>query len=137
MPAPHRVDTGSSPGHVGFVIDKVALGQVFSEYFGFPCQFSFHRLFHTHHLSSGAGTMGRYWPTYQSDCLTPPQETKQKYTYYLGGSSPPAAAEGRDLGRNSSWPRVEQSLSCSRHTSPFMDPKSSYAVQEGSHSTST
>jgi hypothetical protein len=24
---------------VGFVVDKVALGQVFSEYFGFPCQF--------------------------------------------------------------------------------------------------
>jgi hypothetical protein len=28
---------------VGFVVDKVALGQVFSEYFGFPCQFSFHQ----------------------------------------------------------------------------------------------
>jgi hypothetical protein len=27
--------------HVGFVVDKAALGQVFSEYFGFPCQ-SFH-----------------------------------------------------------------------------------------------
>jgi hypothetical protein len=27
---------------MGFVVDKVALGQVFSEYFGFPCQFSFH-----------------------------------------------------------------------------------------------
>jgi hypothetical protein len=27
-----------------FVVDKVALGQVFSEYFGFPCQFSFHQL---------------------------------------------------------------------------------------------
>jgi hypothetical protein len=24
--------------------DKVALGQVFSEYFGFPCQSSFHQL---------------------------------------------------------------------------------------------
>jgi hypothetical protein len=23
---------------VGFVVDKVTLGQVFSEYFGFPCQ---------------------------------------------------------------------------------------------------
>jgi hypothetical protein len=29
---------------VGFVVDKVALGQVFSEYFGFPCQSSFHRI---------------------------------------------------------------------------------------------
>jgi hypothetical protein len=28
--------------HVGFVVDKVALRQVSSEYFGFPCQFSFH-----------------------------------------------------------------------------------------------
>jgi hypothetical protein len=27
-----------------FVVDKVALGQVFSEYFGFPCQSSFHQL---------------------------------------------------------------------------------------------
>jgi hypothetical protein len=31
-----------STGYVGFVVDKVALGQVFSEYFGFPCQSSFH-----------------------------------------------------------------------------------------------
>jgi hypothetical protein len=39
-----RRGPGSIPGHVGFVVDKVR--QVFSEYFGFPCQFSFHRLFH-------------------------------------------------------------------------------------------
>jgi hypothetical protein len=26
---------------VGFVVDKVALGQVFSEYFGFPCDLHF------------------------------------------------------------------------------------------------
>jgi hypothetical protein len=44
--------------HVGFVADKAALEQVFSEYFGFPCQ-SFQRLLHTHHHpSSGAGTIG-------------------------------------------------------------------------------
>jgi hypothetical protein len=36
----------------------MALGQVFSEYFGFPCQFSFHQLLHTH-PSSGAGIMGQ------------------------------------------------------------------------------
>jgi hypothetical protein len=34
---------------VGFVVDKVALGQVFFEYFGFPCQSSFHQLLHNHH----------------------------------------------------------------------------------------
>jgi hypothetical protein len=27
-----------------FVVDKVALGKVFFEYFGFPCQISFHQL---------------------------------------------------------------------------------------------
>jgi hypothetical protein len=34
---------------VGFVVDKVALGQVFSEYFGFPYQSSFHQILHHHH----------------------------------------------------------------------------------------
>jgi hypothetical protein len=44
--------------HVGFVVDKVTLGQVSSEYFGFLFQFTFQRLLHTHrHLSSGAGTV--------------------------------------------------------------------------------
>jgi hypothetical protein len=33
--------------HVGFVVDKAALGQVFSESFGFPCQ-SFHQFLHYH-----------------------------------------------------------------------------------------
>jgi hypothetical protein len=42
---------------VGFVVDKVALGQVSSEYFGFPCQ-PFHRLLHTH-PSFGAGAIGQ------------------------------------------------------------------------------
>jgi hypothetical protein len=32
--------------HVGFVVDKAALGQGFSEYFGFPCQSSFHQILH-------------------------------------------------------------------------------------------
>jgi hypothetical protein len=39
---------GSRPGHVGFVVDSVALGQAFSEYFGFPCQLSFHRMLQTY-----------------------------------------------------------------------------------------
>jgi hypothetical protein len=29
---------------VGFAVEKVALGQVFSEYLGFPFQFSFHKI---------------------------------------------------------------------------------------------
>jgi hypothetical protein len=47
---------GSRLGMVmwNFVVDKVELGQVFSEYFSFPCQSSFHQLLHNHpHLSSG------------------------------------------------------------------------------------
>jgi hypothetical protein len=44
---------------VGFVVDKVALGKVFSEYFGFPCQSSFHQFLHNHHHLSVAGTIGR------------------------------------------------------------------------------
>jgi hypothetical protein len=43
--------------HVAFVLDKMTLSQVFSEYFGIPLPFLFHGLLDTH-LSSGAGTMG-------------------------------------------------------------------------------
>jgi hypothetical protein len=32
---------------VGFVVQKAALGQIFSEYFGFPWQ-SFHQFHHNH-----------------------------------------------------------------------------------------
>jgi hypothetical protein len=62
---------------VGFLVDAVALGQVYLEYFGFPCQFLFHRLLHIHdHLSSGAGTIGQLVADVPSGLsLTPPQET--------------------------------------------------------------
>jgi hypothetical protein len=50
----------SQSRHLGFVVDKVALGQVSSEYFSIPCQFSFHRLHDIqHHPSTGAGTVGK------------------------------------------------------------------------------
>jgi hypothetical protein len=41
--------------------DKVALGQVFSEYFGFPCNRRLlHQLLHNHpHVSSGECTIGK------------------------------------------------------------------------------
>jgi hypothetical protein len=39
------------PGQVRFVVDKVALGQVFSEYFGFPCPSSFYQILHPHNDS--------------------------------------------------------------------------------------
>jgi hypothetical protein len=65
---------------MGFVVDKVALGQVFSEYFGFPFQFSFHQLLHIHHhhLSLGAGTTGQLGADVPSGLsLNIPQETKK------------------------------------------------------------
>jgi hypothetical protein len=44
--------------HVGFVVGKEALVQVSSECSGFPCHFSFHKIFRTH-LLSGVGTIGQ------------------------------------------------------------------------------
>jgi hypothetical protein len=38
---PRRSAFDPGSGQVGFVVDKVALGQIFSEYLGFPCQSSF------------------------------------------------------------------------------------------------
>jgi hypothetical protein len=64
---------------VGFVVDKVAVGQVSSEYFGFPCH-SFHRLLHIHHHpSSGAGTVSQTVADVPSGLShNPPEETKRK-----------------------------------------------------------
>jgi hypothetical protein len=45
---------GDRVWQVGFVVDKVASGQVFSEYCGFPYQNrSFHQLLHHHHNHPG------------------------------------------------------------------------------------
>jgi hypothetical protein len=55
---PRRPRFDPSSGHVGFVVDIVALGQVFSEYFGLPSQFSFQQMLHTH-VTYGAGTIGQ------------------------------------------------------------------------------
>jgi hypothetical protein len=49
-------DLGS--GQVGFVVDKVALGRVFSEYFGFHYQSSFHQILH-HHNHPEQATIGQ------------------------------------------------------------------------------
>jgi hypothetical protein len=51
---------------VEFVVDKVALRQVFSEYFGFPCQSSFHQFLH-HHNHPGQIQKTNLWPTCQVD----------------------------------------------------------------------
>jgi hypothetical protein len=46
-------------GHVGFGVDKVALGQAFPEYFSLPCQSSFHKFLHTHLSSAIRGWYNR------------------------------------------------------------------------------
>jgi hypothetical protein len=64
-----------------FVMDEVALGQIFSEYVGFPCRFSLHRLLHTHNLSSGGGKIGQIVADVPSGLivsLTPPKKIKKK-----------------------------------------------------------
>jgi hypothetical protein len=53
-------------GEVGFVVDEVALGQVFSEYFGFPCQSTFPPNSPSSQ-SSRAGTIDQQWPTCRVD----------------------------------------------------------------------
>jgi hypothetical protein len=83
----HRLPTvvalvRAQASHVGFVMDKMALDQVLSEYFGFPYQFSFHRLFHIHHhhLSFGASTIGQLVADVPNGLsLTSLQETKKNY----------------------------------------------------------
>jgi hypothetical protein len=61
-------------------------GVGFSEYFGFLCQFSFHRLLHTHHLSSGAGIIDQLVADVPSGLnLTHPKELKKNYTVRLHG----------------------------------------------------
>jgi hypothetical protein len=45
---------------LGFVVDKVASGQVFSEYFGFPCKNrSFNQLLHHNHQGQLAEALRR------------------------------------------------------------------------------
>jgi hypothetical protein len=68
-------------GHVKFLVDKTAVGRVFSECFGSPFQSqSFYRLFHIHHHPwSWADTTGQTVIDVSSGfCLTFPQETTSK-----------------------------------------------------------
>jgi hypothetical protein len=85
---------------VGFVVDKVALGQVFSEHFGFPCQFSFYRLLHAHHLPSGAGTIGQLVadvPGGLSVTAHPKKLKKKKKNLWICGSFAPTVDSRRGI----------------------------------------
>jgi hypothetical protein len=84
---PRRPVLEPRSGHMGFVVEKVVLKQVFSEFFGFLCEFSFHRLRHTHRLSSECGTIGQLVAAVPSRfSLSPPQEIK-KCIYIKANSS--------------------------------------------------
>jgi hypothetical protein len=62
--------------HMGFVVDEVALGQDFPEYFCFPRQIPLYQMLHTH-LSSGAGKIGHTVADVPSGLsLTPVHEIK-------------------------------------------------------------
>jgi hypothetical protein len=41
--SPRRAGFALGSVHVGFMVEKVILGQIFSEFFGFPLSVSFHR----------------------------------------------------------------------------------------------
>jgi hypothetical protein len=77
---PWRFGFEPRSGYMGFVVDKMTLGQVSSEYVGFPCRFSFHRQLSVHHhLSSGAGIIDQLVADVPNGLSpTPPQETKKK-----------------------------------------------------------
>jgi hypothetical protein len=62
-------------GQVRFVVDKVASGQVFSEYFGFPCH-SFHQTLHPHN-HPGQVQYASEWPTCPVDPIWTPPPTMQ------------------------------------------------------------
>jgi hypothetical protein len=75
---PQRPGFEPRSGHVGFVVDKVELAYVYSEYSAFPYQFSFHQLLYTHHLSPGADTIGQIVADILNGLsLTPPDEKKK------------------------------------------------------------
>jgi hypothetical protein len=79
---PQRPAFEPRSGHMGFVVDRVALAQAISKCFGFLCE-SFHRLLHAHnHPSSGAGTVDQIVADIPSGlCLTPAKD--KNCTWFL------------------------------------------------------
>jgi hypothetical protein len=84
---------------VGFVVVKAALGQVYSENFGFPCQ-SFHRFLH-HHNHPGLA-----WPQCRVDLgFHPPLYKLKKINSYVTASTynePPAESNPNSVSSNQS-----------------------------------
>jgi hypothetical protein len=66
--------------YVGFLVDKVVLEQVFSEYFGFPYRLSFHQFLH-HHNHPGLAQQAYWWPQGRVDPLGLPNKKKYRLCY--------------------------------------------------------
>jgi hypothetical protein len=61
-----------------FMVDETALGQVFCQYFSFPCQ-SFNQLLHTHHHHLSIRKIVADVPSGLS--LTPPKINQENYIF--------------------------------------------------------
>jgi hypothetical protein len=66
-PVSHLGGPCSIPYYVGFVVDKMALGRIVSEYFGFPCLLSTHKLLHIHQ-SINHQSSDTMWSSYWERC---------------------------------------------------------------------
>ncbi|PNF18066.1 hypothetical protein B7P43_G06938 [Cryptotermes secundus] len=98
---------------MGFVVDEVVLGRVFSEYFGFLCQSSFHQTLH-HHNHTGQATIGQSVAssgirTHDPSMWRPQKLTftfrninKTAYAFYSRRSDSKVAANN-SIGTNPNW----------------------------------
>jgi hypothetical protein len=113
-------------GHVWCVVDKVARGHIFPKYFDFPCQFSFHRLLHIHHLSFGTGTIGQTAADIPSELslTTPTPRSLKKELNSVQQNNPPESnilSAGQEISRLCCFrPKcnlfISSSFSLSQHT---------------------
>jgi hypothetical protein len=72
-----------------FVVDKVALGQVFSEYFSFPCQSSFHQLLQTTTAAGPHILLGTLFSNTFGLCFSLNVRDQVSYPYKTAGKVQP------------------------------------------------
>jgi hypothetical protein len=81
--------------HVGFVVDKMALGQVFLLSTSVsPRQFAFYQILHSSHLPSGANTVGHFRPKYKGTQSHPNLRIRTLVLYPLVGNFTGSATVG-------------------------------------------
>jgi hypothetical protein len=73
-PSPRSPGFTTGSIHVGFVVDKVALGQIFLLVLVFPCQYHSTIILHTH-TSSAGWTICQLVAALQRHCFTPSKST--------------------------------------------------------------